>query len=131
MAFRYVTWLSPSIAREGGGYAFNATAEGFVNLGEVGAVLEVSVFTLVFFFLPLALCVQKRRGPLARAVACSMASFAYNQFRGELASLLKVVITFFFAAFVVHLISAIFKQMQEQFRKPAGAGRGEPPRSPA
>ena len=158
MSFRYVSWLSPKIARDGGGYAFNATAEGFVNLGEVGAVLQVSVFSLLFFFLPLALCVQKRRGPLARAVACCMASFAYNQFRGELASLLKVVITFFFAAFVVHLISAIFKQMQGQFRKPtlrmplgpggpgrrgevyrrapapgvvAGIERGEPPRSPA
>jgi hypothetical protein len=118
MAPRYVAWLSPSTAREGGGYAFNATAEGFVNFGEIGAVIEASAFTLFFFFLPVALCVQKRRGPLARAVACCMASFAYNQFRGELASMIKIVFTLGSAAFVVHLASAVFKQMQDQFRKP-------------
>lgn len=123
MSLRYVAWLSPSIAREGGGYAFSATAEGFVNLGEVGALLEISALTLTFFFLPLALCLHRRRDPLLRAVACCMASFAYNQFRGELAGLLKIVFTFLFAAVVVHLASAIFKYMQGQFRKP-------PPRVP-
>jgi hypothetical protein len=112
---RYVMWASPSFAREGGGYAFNATGEGFVNFGMPGAAIEVFVFTAAFFFLPLAACAHKRRGPLARALAACLTSFAYNQFRGELASILKITVAFLLAAGFVHLATAFVEQLVTRF----------------
>lgn len=113
LAQRYVMWSSPSFAREGGGYAFNATGEGFLNLGLPGAVLQIFVFSAIFFFLPLAACIGKERPPLTRALAASLGAFAYNQFRGELASMLKVAVTFLLAAGLAHVLTAVIAQVQE------------------
>lgn len=111
---RYVQWAAPSFAREGGGYAFNMTAEGYLNLGALGALLQVAFVTGVFFFGPLAACVARPRGPLARALGTSMASFAYNQYRGELASILKITVVLLLATASVHLASAVFQQLRDQ-----------------
>lgn len=127
---RYVMWASPSFAREGGGYAFNTTGEGFVNLGHPGAVLQVFVFTAAFFFLPLVACVARHRGALSRAFAACLSSFAYNQYRGELASMLKIAVMFALAAFLALLLTEVVALVLERFagRDPA---RGLGPRGRA
>jgi hypothetical protein len=111
---RYVAWASPSFARDGGGYAFNAAAEGYVNMGLAGTAIEVSAFTTLFFFFPIALCVGKSRGPLFLALSSCLTSFAYNQFRGEFASILKISVAFLTGAGFVLLATAIFVQLRDR-----------------
>lgn len=121
---RYVQWAAPSFAREGGGLAFNTTAEGYLNLGVVGAFLQAGFVAGVFFFLPLVLCHARPSGPLARALATSMASFAYNQFRGELASVLKITVALLGASVLVLVASGVIERFIERFSESAPGPRG-------
>ncbi|AKT37547.1 uncharacterized protein CMC5_016880 [Chondromyces crocatus] len=122
LSARYVWWMSPSFAREGGGYAFNMTAEGYLNLEYAGALLQVAVVAAVFFFGPLAACVGRVRDPLARALAACLGSFAYNQFRGELASVFKVSLAFLISVVVIHVASSLLLHLQERGRRAAPQG---------
>ena len=117
MSYRFVQWYSPSMWASGGGLAFNATAEGFVNMGEVGVIVEIALFTALFFFGPIAVCLSKLRDPLWRALACSMASFTYYQYRGELAGLLKIDLAVIFAALIVLLVDNGFILASHQLKR--------------
>ncbi|EYF03217.1 Hypothetical protein CAP_5721 [Chondromyces apiculatus DSM 436] len=122
LSARYVWWMSPSFAREGGGLAFNMTAEGYLNLGYFGALLQIAVVTAVFFFGPLAAHVGRMRDPLERALAACLGSVAYNQFRGELASLFKVSVAFLISAALVHVASALLQHLRDRARREAPRG---------
>ncbi|WP_437894988.1 hypothetical protein [Sorangium sp. So ce124] len=93
LAQRYAMWMDPEFARRGGGFAMNATAEGFLNSGLVGTAVEIAVFSGLFFMLPLTLSASRNTTLFIRASAVCLASFAYNQFRGELTSLLKIALS--------------------------------------
>lgn len=121
---RYVQWAAPSFAREGGGFAFNTTAEGYLNLGAVGAFLQAGFVAGVFFFFPLVFCMARPRGPLARALCTSMASFAYNQFRGELASVMKITVALLGATALVLVASVLIERFIERFSAAAPGPRG-------
>jgi hypothetical protein len=110
MAERYVMWVSPPLARAGGGLAFGAAAEGYVNFGSLGTFLQIGLTTLIFFFGPLAHCLSRARTPLMQALAASLASFAYNQFRGELASVIKVTLSLVAGAATMMMVAEIVRR---------------------
>jgi hypothetical protein len=88
MSVRFVRWVDPTMARAGGGYAFNATAEGYVNFGETGTALEIILMTALAF-VPISRCIRRRRWGLQDALVVCITSFAYNEYRGEFAVTLK------------------------------------------
>jgi hypothetical protein len=110
MAERFAWWYDPLLARSGGAYAFNATAEGYANLGMPGAAVEIALMTLLYF-LPMAACMRRSRSSMAQTIAACIAAYAYNQYRGELASLLKISVTFGWAVLLSFVLRAIARSM--------------------
>lgn len=106
---RYVMWLTPDFARHGGGFAMSAVTEGYLNLGLLGAFLQIAVTSAVFFMLPLLVAAARETSLLGRATGASLASFAYYQFRGELTALLKITLTLGVAMLVAILMASIVR----------------------
>jgi hypothetical protein len=130
LAQRYVWWMAPSYARSGGGFAMNAAAEGFLNLGLLGTFIEIGFISSLFFMLPLTVASERRSTMLVRATAACLASFAYNQFRGEFTSLIKIALSFGLAALAIVVLAAAIRQvygllavMGPQRQRPAPSAR--------
>ncbi|WP_434043188.1 MULTISPECIES: hypothetical protein [Sorangium] len=137
LAQRYAQWAAPDFARHGGGFAMGAAAEGYLNVGLAGTAVEIGVFSALFFMLPLLAAGSRDASLLVRAAAANLASFAYNQFRGELAALLKITLSLAIAALAVHLLTSLIQHIRggllgrHPMRKKAGprlrgAGIGHP-----
>lgn len=114
MSERYVMWSDPFLARAGGGLGFNAAAEGYMNLGTFGAFIQVLAMTFGFFFGPISACISRARSPLFAAFACCLTSYAYNQFRAELASMLKVTIIFGAGLVAVTVMTWIAEELRHR-----------------
>lgn len=109
---RYALWASPDFARHGGGFAMGAAAEGYMNLGLVGSAIQVAVFSGLFFVLPLIIAGTPSAPLFLRAPAVSLASFAYNQFRGELAALLKITVSLSIGVIAALLLTSVIKHVR-------------------
>ncbi|WP_437525868.1 O-antigen polysaccharide polymerase Wzy [Sorangium sp. So ce726] len=110
---RYALWMSPDLARHGGGFAMSATAEGFMNLGALGAGIQIAFMSGLFFVLPLLVAGARDSTMLARASAATLSSFAYNQFRGEFTALLKITVSLGFATLAVVLLTSLLKHLRQ------------------
>ncbi|WP_438024434.1 O-antigen polysaccharide polymerase Wzy [Sorangium sp. So ce233] len=112
---RYALWRAPDMARHGAGFAMSAAAEGYLNLGLLGAAIQVGIMSGLFFMLPILVAGARESTALARASAAILASFAYNQFRGEFTSLLKIAVSLGFAVLAVVLLTSVIKQLRQWF----------------
>ncbi|WP_437305021.1 O-antigen polysaccharide polymerase Wzy [Sorangium sp. So ce388] len=110
---RYAQWMSPDLARHGGGFAMSAAAEGFMNLGLLGAAIQVAVMCGVFFMLPLLVAGARESTMLVRASCATLSSFAYNQFRGEFTALLKITVSLGIAVLAVVLLTSLIKLLRQ------------------
>ncbi|WP_437658140.1 hypothetical protein [Sorangium sp. So ce1182] len=110
---RYAVWMAPDIARHGGGFAMSAAAEGFLNLGLLGAGIQVAVMSGLFFMLPLLVAGARDSTMLVRASCATLSSFAYNQFRGEFTAVLKITVSLGFAVLAVVLLTSLIKLLRQ------------------
>ncbi|KYF98896.1 hypothetical protein BE20_33470 [Sorangium cellulosum] len=117
---RYVLWKDPDLARRGGGLALSAAAEGYLNFGLFGTFIQISAMCALFFMLPLVLAAARDTSLLGRATGACLASFSYNQFRGELTALLKISFTLGFAVLVAILTASFVNLVR---RKLAAMGK--------
>ncbi|WP_437588141.1 hypothetical protein [Sorangium sp. So ce1000] len=111
---RYVMWMDPDFARHGGGFAMSAATEGYLNLGLLGTFIEIAGMSAVFFFLPLRAAAARDTSLLGRATGACVASFAYNQFRGELTALLKITLSLGVAALVAIVTASLVKHLRRK-----------------
>ncbi|WP_437315414.1 O-antigen polysaccharide polymerase Wzy [Sorangium sp. So ce385] len=111
---RYVMWKDPDFARSGGGYAMSAAAEGYLNFGLVGTFIQISMMCGVFFMLPLVVAAARETSLLGRATGACLASFAYNQFRGELTALLKITLTLGIGVLVALVTASFVKHLRRK-----------------
>ncbi|WP_433929689.1 hypothetical protein AB3662_38480 [Sorangium cellulosum] len=118
---RYVWWQAPTLARQGAGFAMSAAAEGYANLGLLGAAIQVGVMSGLFFMLPLLVAGARDATPLVRASAATLAAFAYNQFRGELTALLKIAVSLGVGVVGIVLLTSVLKHLRQWLiaRQPA------------
>ncbi|WP_437277032.1 hypothetical protein WME90_38165 [Sorangium sp. So ce375] len=130
LAQRYVWWMDPSYARKGGGFAMSAAAEGFLNIGVLGTFIEIGFMSALFFMLPLTMANERRCTLLVRTTAACVASFTYNQFRGEFTAMLKIALSFALAALATVLLAAVIRQLSGLLaalrplqRRPASSAR--------
>src|SRR5262249_4727616 len=121
MAERYIMWINPDVGRAGGGLAFSAAAEGYANLGLLGTFAQIALTSFAFFFGPMSACLRRKRSLVAQALAACIASFAYNQFRGEPASVIKVTIAFAGGALPILLVAGPLQALRDE-----GAGAPGP-----
>ncbi|AUX25977.1 hypothetical protein SOCEGT47_065300 [Sorangium cellulosum] len=121
---RYVMWIAPDFARHGGGFAMSATAEGYLNFGYLGTFIEVAVFSALFFFHPLNVAAARDATMLIRATAACLASFAYNQFRGELTSLLKITVSLGIALIAALVLASLSRHVRRGLASLASVRRG-------
>ncbi|WP_437956447.1 O-antigen polysaccharide polymerase Wzy [Sorangium sp. So ce119] len=118
---RYAWWKAPDMARHGAGFAMSAAAEGYLNLGLLGAAIQVGVMSGLFFMLPLLMAGARDATPLVRASAATLSAFAYNQFRGELTALLKIAVSLGVGVVGIVLLTSVFKLLRQWLinRQPA------------
>jgi hypothetical protein len=74
--------------------------------------------TALFFFGPLSRVMGRAASPIARGFAACLASYAYNQYRGELAAITKIGITLALAALTATTVSwiAVLRQRGQTAR---------------
>lgn len=113
---RFVRWDDPEVARRGGGLAFSATAEGYINLGLIGAFVQIAVTTALFFFGPLARLGKTTEAPVVAMILC-LGSFAYNQYRAEFGALLKLSVIFVFACLLHRMLTATISSRAPHVRR--------------
>ncbi|AUX47160.1 hypothetical protein SOCE26_086720 [Sorangium cellulosum] len=111
---RYVNWIAPDFARHGGGFAMNAAAEGFLNLGLLGAGIEVAVFCALFFMHPINVAAGRDTPLLIRTGGACLTSFAYNQFRGELTGVLKITVSLGIALLGALLFTTVVRHLRRR-----------------
>ncbi|WP_437632193.1 O-antigen polysaccharide polymerase Wzy [Sorangium sp. So ce854] len=109
---RYAQWRAPEQARHGVGFAMSAAAEGYMNLGNLGAAIQVAIMSGLFFMLPLLVAGASDSTILVRACGATLSSFAYNQFRGEFTALLKITVSLGIAMLAVVLLTSVIKQLR-------------------
>ncbi|WP_437732321.1 O-antigen polymerase [Sorangium sp. So ce1335] len=112
LGHRYVWWKAPDLARRGAAFAMSAAAEGYLNLGRLGAAIEVAVMSGLFFMVPLLVAGARDSTPLVRASSATLAAFAYNQFRGELAALLKITVSLGVGVIGIVLLTSVIKHLR-------------------
>lgn len=112
LAQQYALWTAPDLARRGAGFAMGAATEGYLNFGLAGTAIEIAVFSAFFFMLPLLVASARGSPLLVRAAAVNLASFAYNQFRGELTALLKITVSLGIALLAVLLLTSVVAHLR-------------------
>lgn len=132
LAQRYAMWTAPDLARRGAGFAMGAAAEGYLNFGLAGTAIEIGVFSALFFMVPLLVAGARGSSLLARAAAVNLASFAYNQFRGELTALLKITVSLGIALLAAVVLTSVVAHLRRGLAAlgPTGRRSGQRLRGP-
>jgi hypothetical protein len=123
-AQRYVRWADPALARAGGGLAFSATAEGYLNAGSLGAALEVALMTLIAF-VPWADCMRRPRSSMHNALAACLGAYSYFHYRSELGAVVKYLVTLAAAVLLISVLQAVLCAVQGRYEAAAGITAAE------